>query len=130
LQLSGYKRSELIGQNITILMPPAIGAVHKSYVKRYQKTRKSSIMGKSRDVVMIRKDKSELSVKISVGEYTYRNSQRFFASFVDSLNESDSDSSTTTANTTASEVDSYSDDESCDLSSASTSTGSGTRSRK
>jgi PAS domain S-box-containing protein len=35
LKLFGYKKHEMIGKNVTIIMPPDYGAVHAQYLLNY-----------------------------------------------------------------------------------------------
>jgi hypothetical protein len=41
---------QAIGQNVSLLMPPEIAAVHDSYIERYITTRVKRVVGSIRDV--------------------------------------------------------------------------------
>jgi PAS domain S-box-containing protein len=47
----GYKVSELIGQNLKMLMPPPYSDLHDTYIKNYHATGRESVIGKVRNLV-------------------------------------------------------------------------------
>jgi len=68
LNLLGYQAQELIGQNISILMPSPYREQHDGYLANYLVTGKRVIIGKSRDVPAVRKDGTQIDVHLSVSE--------------------------------------------------------------
>lgn len=50
-----YKPSEVIGENVRILMPRVIGNVHDGYILRYFETGEARIMGSNRGVFALKK---------------------------------------------------------------------------
>lgn len=52
----GYSASELIGKNVSCLMPDAIAAQHDGYLKNYRDTKQNHILGKRREVEGQRKN--------------------------------------------------------------------------
>ena len=68
-RMFGYTASEMIGQNIKMLMPSPYREEHDSYVARYLRTGEKRIIGIGREVQARHKDGSIVSVHLSVGEF-------------------------------------------------------------
>src|SRR5215510_8410004 len=85
-RLFGYKSSEVVGQNIKMLMPSPYRENHDSYVERYLRTGERRIIGIGRVVVGERKDGSTFPMELAVGEMRSSN-QRFFTGFIRDLTE-------------------------------------------
>jgi PAS domain S-box-containing protein len=64
----GYQASEVIGRNISMLMPEPDRSHHDRYVKHYLKTGERRIIGIGRSVTAMRQDGSRFPVHLSVGE--------------------------------------------------------------
>lgn len=64
----GYSADEVIGQNISILMPSPYREEHDRYIDRYQKTHQRRIIGIGREVVGQRKNGTVFPMYLSVGE--------------------------------------------------------------
>ena len=60
-RLFGYRRDELIGQNVRILMPAPDSGRHDEYLARYLRTGEARIIGIGREVTGRRKDGSDVS---------------------------------------------------------------------
>jgi two-component system sensor kinase FixL len=67
-QLFGYHSDELLGENISLLMPPDIQARHDGFIKEYLSTGKSKIIGVGRETVAKKRDGICFPVHISVGQ--------------------------------------------------------------
>lgn len=68
-EMFGYSRDEVIGKNISILMPEKDAAHHDGHIGRYLETGKSKIMDVgSRQLVAVDKDGKEIQVDISVNK--------------------------------------------------------------
>lgn len=67
-ELFGYRESEMLGQNVSLLMPPPHRDVHDSYLERYLKTREKRIIGIGRSVEGQKKDGTIFPIRLEVGE--------------------------------------------------------------
>ncbi|MDZ4852332.1 MAG: PAS domain S-box protein [Pirellulaceae bacterium] len=67
-KLFGYAVKDVIGQNISILMPEPVRSQHSTYLSRYQQTKKASIIGIGREVLGQRKDGTLVSCDLAVSE--------------------------------------------------------------
>ncbi len=83
-RLFGYAAGEVVGRNVSILMPKSYREHHDGYLMRYLTTGERRIIGIGRLVVGERKDGSTFPMELSVGEA--RSAQRrFFTGFVRDL---------------------------------------------
>lgn len=86
-RLFGYQRSEIIGQNIRMLMPQPYRDRHDGYVANYLKTGEKRIIGIGREVVAQRKDGSVFPIDLSVGEAMLPSGRRIFTGIIRDLTE-------------------------------------------
>lgn len=82
----GWTAAEVIGQNVSILMPQPYRQQHDGYLARYRETGEKRIIGIGRVVVGARKDGSTFPMELSVGEML-SGQARFFTGFVRDLTE-------------------------------------------
>lgn len=75
--LFGYKEEEMIGQNISMLMPSNHGSRHDGYISNYLRTGKAKIIGIGRDVMGLRKDGSQFPFRLAVSEIKDGEEMRF-----------------------------------------------------
>jgi PAS domain S-box-containing protein len=66
--LFGYRREELEGQNISILMPSPHRERHDSYLRRYLETGEARIIGIGREVMALRRDGTLFPAELSVSQ--------------------------------------------------------------
>ncbi|NTA84521.1 PAS domain S-box protein [Agrobacterium tumefaciens] len=82
----GYAESEVVGENLRMLMPQPYRQEHDGYLHRYLTTGEKRIIGVDRVVVGQRKDGSTFPMKLAVGEMR-TGGKRFFTGFVRDLTE-------------------------------------------
>ena len=85
-QLFGWSANEVIGKNVSILMPTPHRQEHDAYLRRYLSTGERRIIGIGRIVVGERKDGSTFPMELAVGEAQV-GTDRFFTGFVRDLTE-------------------------------------------
>jgi two-component system sensor kinase FixL len=85
-RLFGYESSEVIGQNVKMLMPSPDRETHDEYLDRYRRTGERRIIGIGRIVAGEHKDGSKIPIELAVGEMV-SNDARFFTAFIRDLTE-------------------------------------------
>jgi two-component system, LuxR family, sensor kinase FixL len=76
-RLFGYDRSEVLGRNVSMLMPSPYHEEHDTYVARYLATGRAKIIGIGREVAGRRRDGSVFPLHLSVGEMTIGGAKKF-----------------------------------------------------
>lgn len=71
LKLFGYTAEEVIGNNISMLMPEPDRSGHDGYLLRYQTTGEKRIIGKGREVRGLRKNGTTFPFRLAVSEVHY-----------------------------------------------------------
>ncbi|MBA4149153.1 MAG: PAS domain S-box protein [Verrucomicrobia bacterium] len=85
-KLFGYSASEVIGQNVSMLMPSPYREEHDTYMHNYSSTGHPKIIGIGREVVGQRKDGSVFPMDLAVSEVRLAN-KRLFTGFVRDITE-------------------------------------------
>src|SRR5499427_2726920 len=85
-RLFGWSATEVIGKNVSILMPAPYRQEHDGYLHRYLDTGEKRIIGIGRIVVGERKDGSTFPMELAVGEARVGR-DHFFTGFVRDLTE-------------------------------------------
>ncbi|MCS6975893.1 MAG: PAS domain S-box protein [Gemmatales bacterium] len=67
-RMFGYQAEEVIGQNVSILMPSPYREEHDKYIARYLATGEKHIIGIGREIVAQRRDGTVFPVELSVAE--------------------------------------------------------------
>lgn len=76
-RLFGYDEHEVVGQNVSMLMPSPFREEHDGYMSRYLKTGQRRIIGIGREVSALRRDGSVFPVHLSVGEMSIGGEPKF-----------------------------------------------------
>lgn len=76
-RLFGYAAAEVVGQNLTILMPPPDRDHHDEYMEHYLSTGERRIIGIGREVRARRKDGSIFLAELAIGEVRWKDNVRF-----------------------------------------------------
>jgi PAS domain S-box-containing protein len=73
----GYSAAEVVGQNVSILMPKPDGERHDEYIGRYLRTGVPTIIGQRREVDGIRADGSHFPISLAVSEMMWDGERMF-----------------------------------------------------
>lgn len=84
LKLFCYTAEEVIGRNISMLMPEPDHSRHDSYISNYQKTGNKKIIGIGREVLGLKKDGTTFPFRLAVSEVFYKN-KSIFTGFIHDL---------------------------------------------
>ena len=85
-RLFGHRETEVVGKNVSMLMPTPFREGHDRYIARYLTTGEKRIIGIDRVVTGQRKDGSTFPMKLEVGEML-SGDRRFFTGFIRDLTE-------------------------------------------
>jgi two-component system CheB/CheR fusion protein len=80
-KMFGYQPSEVIGRNVSLLMPAPHQAQHDTYLADYRRTGRAKIIGVGREVSGRRKNGSIFPMDLSVGEVKLAG-RRIFTGFI------------------------------------------------
>jgi len=67
-KIFGYQQHELIGNNVSMLMPSLYKEHHDEYIQQYVKYRNPRLMGSSRELTGLHKDGHEVPIEITLSE--------------------------------------------------------------
>jgi len=79
-----YSQEEVIGNNISMLMPPPDREQHDGYLHRYQRTGDPHIIGTGREVTGLRKDGSRFPFRLGVSEVQF-SGRKIYTGFIHDL---------------------------------------------
>ncbi|MFK7969240.1 MAG: PAS domain S-box protein [Bacteroidia bacterium] len=81
----GYTPEEVVGKNISMLMPQPHRRQHDGYLERYHATQKPRIIGIGREVPGLRKDGSVFPFRLAVSEMEFESGEKLFTGIVHDL---------------------------------------------
>ena len=84
--LFGYSADELIGENVSALMPEPYHEGHHGYISNYLSTGHTGVIGTSRELVGLRKDGTVFPMELSVSEIEL-DGRRSFAGIIRDITE-------------------------------------------
>ncbi|MFZ1546616.1 MAG: ATP-binding protein [Candidatus Nitrotoga sp.] len=84
--LFGYTRDEVVGKNVSILMPEPHRSGHDGYMERYYRTRQAHIIGIGREVEGLHKNGERIAVYLAVSEY-FVGGKRYFTGILRDIRE-------------------------------------------
>ncbi len=84
LELFGYDAEEVIGNNISMLMPEPDRSNHDRYISNYEETGHKRIIGIGREVRGLKKDGTTFPFRLAVSEVFYKY-RKIFTGFVHDL---------------------------------------------
>ncbi len=82
----GYPAEEVIGQNVSMLMPEPHQFQHDDYMARYMQTGEKRIIGTGREMNALHKDGNEVPVRLTVAEW-WIEGERHFTGILQDLTE-------------------------------------------
>lgn len=87
VRLFGYAEAEMVGQNVSMLMPQPFRGQHDQYLSSYLQTGVKKIIGIGREAIAMRKDGSVFPIDLSVGEAVLPCGRRIFTGIIRDLTE-------------------------------------------
>lgn len=84
-RMFGYTEKEILGRNVSVLMPPPYRDEHDGYLERYLRTGERRVIGVNREVKALRKDGTVFPAYLSIGEIP--GERRLFTGIVRDLSE-------------------------------------------
>ncbi|MEO4046659.1 PAS domain S-box protein [Pseudomonas sp. CAU 1711] len=85
-QLFGWSAEELVGRNISMLMPEPYRSQHDDYLANYRSTGQARIIGVGREVEGRRKDGSVLPIRLAIGKAELPG-QTLYVGFISDISE-------------------------------------------
>jgi two-component system sensor kinase FixL len=83
-KLFGYMAEEVIGKNVSMLMPSPYKSEHDEYIHRYQRTGVPHIIGIGREVIGLRKDGTQFPFRLGVSDVEF-SGRKIYAGFIHDL---------------------------------------------
>ncbi len=84
-EMFGHKEADVLGKNISMMMPEPDKSKHDGYMKSYLRTGEAKIIGRARKVTALRKHGEEFPALLHVGEFT--DGERIFVGFIEDITE-------------------------------------------
>jgi len=85
-RIFGYSEEEVLGQELTVLMPERYHAAHRAGLARFLETYESRVIGRTLEMAGRRKDGSELPIELSIATWETEDG-RFFSGIIRDITE-------------------------------------------
>jgi len=85
-RIFGYQQAEILGKNVSMLMPEPDTKHHDTYIERYLETGEQKIIGLGREVKGLRKDGTVFPFRLAISEMQF-NGHRMFTGIIHDLTE-------------------------------------------
>lgn len=83
--LFGYEPSEVVGENVSMLMPEPYRKWHDRYIENYLQTGEARIIGIGREVIGAKKDGTQFPFRLAISEVKSQSEQRVFTGIIHDL---------------------------------------------
>jgi PAS domain S-box-containing protein len=84
-KLFGWSSNDVIGKNVSILMPEPDASAHDSYIQRFLTTNVAKILDFEREVIAMRKDGSRFPANLAVGHGIISEGRHIFVGFISDI---------------------------------------------
>ncbi|EPS3421911.1 PAS domain S-box protein [Vibrio fluvialis] len=81
-QIFGWQENEVLGRNVSMLMPSHHQQQHDGYLKRYLETGKASVIGSPREVYARHRNGDLIPVRLGVGRVNLDDGETLFVGFI------------------------------------------------
>ncbi|MBF0613924.1 MAG: diguanylate cyclase [Magnetococcales bacterium] len=78
-RMFGYPLAEMVGQNVSMLMPSPYREQHDQYLANYRTSRKPNVLGLTRELVAIRRSGAIFPMELTISEVRLKNRYLFTA---------------------------------------------------
>ncbi|TCI29801.1 bifunctional diguanylate cyclase/phosphodiesterase [Exiguobacterium sp. SL-10] len=85
-RLFGHLATDVLGHSITLIMPERFQEAHERGMKRYHETREANVIGRTVELVGLRKDGTEFPLEMSLGTWETEKGL-FFSSIIRDISE-------------------------------------------
>ena len=86
-EIFGYKAHELVGKNISMLVPHQHQSNHDVYISNFHNTGKSNVVGRLRELRAMRKGGIEFPIEITISELIHEDGHHTFTSIFRDITE-------------------------------------------
>ncbi|AMK74892.1 MULTISPECIES: PAS domain S-box protein [Methylomonas] len=84
-KLFGWTSAEIVGKNVSLLMPEPDASAHDSYIQHFLATNQAKILGIEREVIAQRKDGSRFPANLAVGHGIISEDRHLFVGFISDI---------------------------------------------
>ncbi|MBT4513721.1 MAG: PAS domain S-box protein [Chloroflexi bacterium] len=85
-RIFGYDPDDMVGRNVSMLMPAAFSVEHTSYIQKYLETGEATIIGIGRETTGLRSDGTEFPIDLAISE-SHVGPRRLFTGIVRDISE-------------------------------------------